>query len=159
MLGDCRIPFRGDSMSNRDRTRAPLSRRRFLKNSALAAGVLAVPAAPMQVRAQGALKQVSMMMDWIYQGPNVGFMLARDKGFYREAGLDVTLTPGKGSGSTAQLIASKAAQFGFADGYVVGNGVAKGMNIKTVGSVYRRNPAACMVLADSPIKTPQDLAG
>jgi NitT/TauT family transport system substrate-binding protein len=146
-------------MSNRDHTRAPVSRRRFLKNSALAAGALAVTAAPMRVRAQGALKPVSMMMDWIYQGPHVGFMLARDKGFYREAGLDVTLTPGKGSGSTAQLVASKAAQFGFADGYVVGNGVAKGMGIKTVGSIYRRNPAACMVFADSDIKTPKDLAG
>src|SRR6202050_4839688 len=105
MLGDCRIPFRGDSMSNRDRTRAALSRRPFLKNSALASGVLAGRAPRMQVLPQGALKQASMMMDWIYQGPNVGFMLARDKGFYREAGLDVTLTPGKGSGRTAQLIA------------------------------------------------------
>jgi NitT/TauT family transport system substrate-binding protein len=146
-------------MSNRDRTRAPLSRRRFLKNSALAAGALAVPAAPMRARAQGSLKPVTMTLDWIYQGPNVGFMLARDKGFYRDAGLDVTLISGKGSGSTAQLVASKAAQFGFADGYVVGNGVAKGMGIKTVGSVYRRNPAACMVFADSDIKTPKDLAG
>src|ERR1700684_1606770 len=104
MLGNCRIPFRGDSMSNRDHTRAPVSRRRFLKNSALAAGVLAVPA--VRARAAGPLKPVSMMMDWIYQGPNVGFMLAREKGFYREAGLDVTLTSGKGSGSTAQLVAS-----------------------------------------------------
>jgi NitT/TauT family transport system substrate-binding protein len=86
-------------------------------------------------------------------------MIAREKGFYRDAGLDVTITSGKGSGSTAQLIASKAAQFGFADGYVVGNGVAKGMGIKTIGSVYRRNPAACIVPADSDIKTPKDLAG
>ena len=146
-------------MSNRDRKHTRLSRRHFLKNSVLAAGALAVPAAPIRARAAGVLKPVSMTMDWIFQGPNVGFMMAREKGFYREAGLDVTLTSGKGSGSTAQLIASKAAQFGFADGYVVGNGVAKGMGIKTVGSVYRRNPAACIVLADSDIKTPKDLVG
>jgi NitT/TauT family transport system substrate-binding protein len=146
-------------MSNPNLKRAPLSRRRFLRNSALAAGALALPVIPMRARAAGPLKQVSMTLDWIFQGPNVGFMMAHEKGFYREAGLDVVVTPGKGSGSTAQLVASKATQFGFADGYVVGNGVAKGMGIKTVGSVYRRNPAACMVLADSPIKTPQDLAG
>src|SRR5580658_5928115 len=98
MLSDCRMPLRGDPMSHHDRTHTPLSRRRFLKNSALAAGALAVPAAPMRARAEGPLKPVSMAMDWIYQGPHVGFMLARDKGFYRAAGLDVTLTPGKGSG-------------------------------------------------------------
>src|SRR5580658_9852614 len=98
MLGNCRIPQRGELMSNCDRTRAALSRRRFLKNSALAAGALAVPAAPMRARAAGPLKQVTMTLDWIYQGPNVGFMIAREKGFYRDAGLDVAITSGKGSG-------------------------------------------------------------
>jgi len=42
---------------------------------------------------------------------------------------------------------------------VVGNSIAKGMAIKTVASFYRRDPAALMVLADSPIKTPKDLEG
>jgi len=81
-------------MSNRDRKRAQLSRRRFLTNSMLAAGALAVPAAPMRARAAGPLKPVSMTMDWIFQGPNVGFMMAREKGFYREAGLDVAVSAG-----------------------------------------------------------------
>ena len=66
---------------------------------------------------------------------------------------------GKGSGTTAQLVASKATPIGFSDGFVVGNSVAKGMAIKTVGTIYRRDPAAIMVLADSPIKTPKDLEG
>jgi NitT/TauT family transport system substrate-binding protein len=146
-------------MSNHVSRRAPMSRRRFLKKTALAAGALAFPVVPFSARAAGPLKQVSMTLDWIFQGPNVGFMLAQDKGFYREAGLDAAITPGKGSGSTAQLVASKAAQFGFADGYVVGNGVAKGMGLKSVGSIFRRNPAAVVVLADSDIKSPKDLEG
>ncbi len=139
--------------------RMPICRRGFLKKSALAAAGLALPAAPYRARAAGALKQVNMTLDWIYQGPNVGFMLAQDKGFYREAGLDVAITAGKGSGSTAQLVASKATQFGFSDGYVVANGVSKGMSIKTIGSVFRKNPAALMVLADSGITTPKQLEG
>jgi NitT/TauT family transport system substrate-binding protein len=146
-------------MSSRKFRRVPISRRRFLTNSALAAGAFALPAAPFAARAAGPLKKVTMTLDWIYQGPNVGFMLAQDKGFYREAGLDVAITSGKGSGSTAQLVASKATQIGFADGFVVGNGVAKGMGIKTVGSIFRRNPAAMIVFADSGIKTPKDLEG
>ena len=40
-----------------------------------------------------------------------------------------------------------------------GNSISKGMEIKTVGSIYRRGPAAVMVLADSPIQTPRDLEG
>jgi NitT/TauT family transport system substrate-binding protein len=137
----------------------PLSRRRFLKKSTLAAGALALPFAPLRARAAGALKPVTMTLDWLYQGANAGFMLAREKGFFEQAGLDVTLTPGKGSVTTAQLVGSKAAQVGFSDGFVVGSAVARGMAIKTVGSIYRRDPAAIMVLADSSIQTPKDLEG
>ncbi len=100
-----------------------------------------------------------MRLDWLYQGPNDGFIIAQQKGFYKEVGLDVDVGPGKGSGSTAQLVASKATQFGFSDGFVVGNSVAKGLNIKMVASVYRRNPAAVVVLAESDIKAPKDLEG
>lgn len=136
-----------------------LARRGFLRNSVLAAGTLALPAPSHRARAAASLTKVTMTLDWIFQGPNVGFMLAQDKGFYREAGLDVAITSGKGSGSTAQLVASKATQFGFADGYVVGNGVAKGMAIKTIGSIFRKNPAAIIALADSGIASPKDLEG
>jgi NitT/TauT family transport system substrate-binding protein len=134
----------------------PPSRRQFLRRlgGATAAAVpLARPA-----RAQ-ARRQVSMRLDWLYQGPNAGFMIAQDRGFYEEAGLSVDVGPGKGSGSTAQLVGSKATQFGFADGYVAGNTVSKGMSIKMVAGIYRRNPTAVVVLEESNIKSPKDLEG
>ncbi len=146
-------------MSTRAGQRAPMSRRRFVNSAALAAAGVALPLAPRRARAAAALKPVSMTLDWIYEGPNVGFLIAHDQGFYRDAGLDVAITPGKGSGNTAQLIANKAAQIGFADGYAASNGISKGMDIKTIGSIYRGNPSAIMVLAGSGIKTPKDLEG
>jgi NitT/TauT family transport system substrate-binding protein len=133
------------------------SRRQFLRQAGAAAGLAAVPLARPAI-AQ-AKRDVTLRLDWVYQGPNAGFMLAQDKGYYAQAGLNVDLGPGKGSGSTAQLVASKATQFGFSDGFVVGNSVSKGMNIRTVASIYRRNPTAVVVLADSDIKTPKDLEG
>jgi NitT/TauT family transport system substrate-binding protein len=133
------------------------SRRSFIAGgSASAFAGMFLPGA---ASSQSKLRPVSMRLDWLFQGPNVGFIVAREKGFYQAAGLDVEIGPGKGSGSTAQLIATKAAQFGFADGYVVGNSVAKGLNIRMVAAVYRRNPAAVVVLADSPIREPKDLEG
>jgi len=145
-------------MSPRIHARTPLSRRRFLKSSALAAGALAAPAVSLRARA-AALKPVTFTLDWLYQGASVGFLVAQEKGFYRDAGLDVTVLAGKGSGTTAQLVASKATPIGFSDGFVVANSVAKGMAIKTVGTIYRRDPAAIMVLDESPIKSPKDLEG
>jgi NitT/TauT family transport system substrate-binding protein len=132
------------------------TRRRLIQVSAVAAGAIAAPAI---VRAQSTkpLRPVSAQLDWLFQGPNCGFVVAREKGFYSELGYDVTINAGKGSGNTAQIVGSKAVQFGFADGYVVGNSVSKGMKLKMVGGVYRRNPAAVIVLEESDIKTPKDL--
>jgi NitT/TauT family transport system substrate-binding protein len=146
-------------MSPHDSPRSPLSRRRLLKKSALAAAALALPAAPFRVRAAGALKPVTMTLDWLIEGTNLGFVMALEKGFYRDVGLDVSVSAGKGSVTTAQMVASKASQIGFSDGFVVGSGIARGMNIKTLGSVFRRGPAAMMMLGNSPIKTPKDLEG
>ncbi|MEA2883280.1 MAG: NitT/TauT family transport system substrate-binding protein [Bradyrhizobium sp.] len=129
------------------------SRRRFLT---VAAG--AAVAAPGLGWAQSP-RQVTCLTDWLHQGPNNGFAVAKEKGFYAELGLDVTLGQGKGSGSTAQVVANKAATFGFADGYVVGNSVSKGMSLCMVGSVFRRTPTAVIVLEQSAIKEPKDLVG
>ncbi len=137
----------------------PISRRHFLHYAGMASGLLAAPLAGARVARAARLQPVTMRLDWLFQGPNAGFMVARDKGFYEQAGLDVTIGPGKGSGSTAQLVATKAAMIGFSDGFVVGNSVAKGMSIKMVAGIYRRNPTAVVVLADSDIKTPKDLEG
>ncbi len=131
------------------------TRRSLLAAAAIAlmAGIVAQPAQANEQRS------VKMLLDWILNGPNSGFVVAREKGFYKEAGIDVTIEQGKGSGSTAQLIASKVADFGFSDGFVVTNGISKGMDIKVVGGIFRRNPTAVIVLADSDIKTPKDLEG
>jgi NitT/TauT family transport system substrate-binding protein len=146
-------------VTNLGSKRETISRRRLLKKTALAAGTLAMPLARYRARAASPLKPVTLTLDWVYQGPNSGFILAIEKGFYGEAGLDVAVTAGKGSGNTTQLVASKATQFGFADGYVAANGIARGMPLKSVASIYRRNPTALIVLATSSINSPKDLEG
>jgi NitT/TauT family transport system substrate-binding protein len=133
------------------------SRRQFLRHAGIAASFSAIPFAR-SARAQ-TKRQVTLRLDWLYQGPNAGFLIAQDKGFYEQAGLSVEIGPGKGSGSTAQIVASKAAQFGFADGFVVGNSVSKGMSIRMVAGIFRRNPTAVVVLDESDIRTPKDLEG
>ena len=138
-------------------SREAISKRQLLRQGGAATALAVLPLAR-PARAQ-AKRQVTMRLDWLYQGPNAGFMIAQDKGFYDEVGLSVEVGPGKGSGSTAQLVGSKATQFGFSDGYVVGNSVSKGMSIRMVAGIYRRNPTAVIVLEESGIKTPKDLEG
>src|ERR1700742_2547094 len=133
-----------------------ITRREVLRTGAAVTVALSVPAL---VRAESLrqLRPVTFQSDWIWGGPNAGFIVAKEKGFYADEGLDVTVNQGKGSGNTAQIVASKAAQFGFADGYVLGNAVSKGAQLKMVGAIFRRNPAAVLVLEESNIKEPKEL--
>src|SRR5258708_26565291 len=135
-----------------------LTRRGILQAGASVAASLSLSAIG-NAQSLISLRRVSFQADSIYGGPNAGFAIAKEKRYFADAGFDVTINQGKGSGNTSQIVASKAAQFGFADGFVVGNGVSKGMKLKMVGGIYRRNPCAAMVLEESDIRTPKDLEG
>jgi NitT/TauT family transport system substrate-binding protein len=135
-----------------------MTRANFILGAAVILSIAATPglfAGP----ANAQKRDVSMRLDWLYQGPNSGFMVAKDKGFYDEAGLNVDMGPGRGSGSTSQLVASKAAMIGFADGFVVGAGIAKGMDIVMVAAIYRRNPTAVITLKEAGFKSVKELEG
>src|SRR5260370_21968626 len=97
----------------------PRSRRQFLRQVGVAAGLAAVPLARRGLAQTK--RQVTMRLDRLYQGPNAGFLIAQGKGFYEQASLSVEIGPGKGSGSTPPLVASDAPQFAFPDRIVVGD--------------------------------------
>src|SRR5690349_16968632 len=50
------------------------------------------------------LTAVTLTLNFLAGGPNSGFMVAKEKGYFEEAGLDVTIQEGQGSGSTASLV-------------------------------------------------------
>ena len=54
-------------------------------------------------------------LDWRFETPNSGFMVALDKGFYKAEGLDVSMDPGNGSVDGINRVASGAYQMAMAD--------------------------------------------
>ena len=75
----------------------------------------ALLAAPYVARGQNALTPVKFCLDWAFQGPQAPFLLAAERGFFREEGLNVTVDRGFGSGDTPVKVASGAYEFGVAD--------------------------------------------
>jgi len=86
-----------------------LNRRLFSASLALVAvgGLSVLPAA-----AQTAVK---FSLDWRYEGPAAGFLLALDNGYFKEEGLDVTIDTGNGSVEAIPRVATGAYQMGFGD--------------------------------------------
>ena len=106
-----------------------------------------------------ALDKVSLRTGWVFSGYDAPYFVATEKGFYKEAGLDVTLAPGKGSQPTLDSVAGGNDTFGVVDGSVLAIGVQKGKPVKMIAGLQQVNPQGLAVPDASAVKTPKDLAG
>jgi NitT/TauT family transport system substrate-binding protein len=102
---------------------------------------------------------VTFQLNWMAGGPNAGFAAAVAEGYYKDAGLDVTLVQGNGSGNTAQLVANGRAQLAYADAVAVSQLIAKGAPMKIIATIYQSNPNAVMSLKKTGVKSVADLKG
>ena len=130
-----------------------------LKRRALLAAV-ALLAAPVLAWAQTPIK---FQLDWRFEGPAALFLASQAKGYYKAAGLDVTIDAGNGSGGTVTRVASGTYDMGFADmaalmEFHANNPDAPNKPV-AVMMVYNNTPAAVLALKKSGISKPSDLNG
>ena len=92
-------------------------------------------------------------------GYNSGFELAVEKGLYKQAGLDVTIEPGNGSQTTAQLIATGKYDIGFADSAPVMKLISQGAKVKVLATILQGNPNAVTALKKTGLKSVADIKG
>lgn len=102
---------------------------------------------------------LSFQLNWTAGGPNAGFAAAVGEGYYKAAGLDVTIVQGNGSGNTAQLVASGRSQLAYSDAVAVSQLIAKGAPMRILSTIYQSNPNAVNALKKTGIKSVADLKG
>jgi NitT/TauT family transport system substrate-binding protein len=133
-----------------------MNKRQFLQTTA----ALAAAAAFGSAHAQTALK---FQLDWRFEGPSALFLQPAAKGYFKAAGLDVTIDSGNGSGGTVTRVASGTYDLGFADmaalmEFHANNPDAPNKPV-AVMMVYNNTPAAVLALKKSGIAKPADLNG
>lgn len=102
---------------------------------------------------------LTFQLNWVAGGANAGFAAAVGEGYYKAAGLDVTVVQGNGSGNTAQLVASGRSQLAYADAVAVSQLIAKGAPMTIVSTIYQSNPNQVSALTKTNIKSIRDLVG
>jgi NitT/TauT family transport system substrate-binding protein len=105
--------------------------------------------------------KIKLVLNWKYEGPQGMFFLAQDRGYFKQAGLDVTFDQGNGSGAAVPQVANGAFDMGFGDINALIELAAKKPDEAPIGvfMLYNRPPFTAAVKADSPIKTPADFVG
>jgi NitT/TauT family transport system substrate-binding protein len=106
---------------------------------------------------------IKFQLDWRFEGPASLFLASQAKGYYKAAGLDVTIDAGNGSGGTVTRVASGTYDMGFADlaalmEFHANNPDAPNKPV-AVMMVYNNTPAAVLALKKSGITKPSDLNG
>ena len=122
---------------------------------ALAAGVMLALAAP----TARAADTVTIQLKWVAQAQFAGYYVAAAKGYYKDAGLDVTINPGGPDTAPAQVIAG-----GGADVVVdwMPSALAsreKGVPLVNISQTFKRSGLEITCRADTGIKKPTDLKG
>ncbi|AYG60121.1 ABC transporter substrate-binding protein [Rhizobium jaguaris] len=122
---------------------------------ALMASAMALAAA----QAAMAADKVTLQLKWVAQGQFGGYFVAKDKGFYKEEGLDVDIKPGGPDIAPEQVIAG-----GGADVIVDWMGGAlvareKGVPLINIAQPYNKSGLELICPKDGPVKTEADFKG
>jgi NitT/TauT family transport system substrate-binding protein len=120
--------------------------------------VLAAVAGSFQANAQ---TRVRATLDWIPGSVHGGFLIAQQRGFYKQEGLDVSIDRGKGSAEVVRQLAAGVYDVGFPDINVVIDFDSKNpdQSFPVLMSGYEQAPGAIVVLKSSGIAQPKDLNG
>jgi NitT/TauT family transport system substrate-binding protein len=107
--------------------------------------------------AAGADKKIVFGFDWVPYGKYVGYYAAREKGFYKAAGFDVTFQRGYGGASTQ--VGNNKQDYGIESvgGIVIARN--KKVPVKLVSMWHERLMMSVVALKSSGIKTVKDLEG
>lgn len=105
------------------------------------------------------LQKVTVMLDWMPNTNHTGLYVAKDKGFYKEQGLDVEIVQ-PGQNTTAdQLVASGQADFGVSYQENVTQARAAGIPLVSLAAVIQHNTSAFASLKKENIISPKDFEG
>ena len=118
------------------------------------AGALVLAAAGSQ-----AADKLTLQLKWVTQAQFAGYFVAKDKGFYKDVGLDMTIKPGGPDINPSQVIAG-----GGADVVLdwMPSALAtreKGVPLVNIAQVFQKSGLMLTCRKDSGIKTPADFKG
>jgi len=104
---------------------------------------------------------ITFSLDFRTLGRHAAWYVALDKGYYKQAGLDVTIVPSQGTAQAIQNLEAKAAQFAFSD--VAGLVAARangGSTAKMIAVIYQKAPYAIFTLkSGADLTRPEQLEG
>ena len=95
------------------------------------------------------LTMVTLQLKWVTQAQFAGYYEAKAKGYYRQAGLDVTIKPGGPNIIPEQVVAGGGAQFGIDWLSSLMTSRDKGINLVSIAQVFNKSGLTLLTWKDT----------
>jgi NitT/TauT family transport system substrate-binding protein/putative hydroxymethylpyrimidine transport system substrate-binding protein len=107
----------------------------------------------------GVPKGASLVLDFTPNAVHSGIYAAQAQGFYRDAGVDLSIHPPGESTDAPKLLAAGRTDFAILDIHDLGIARERGLDLVAVAPIVQRPLAAVIARADRGITRPRDLEG
>ncbi|MBI5044631.1 MAG: ABC transporter substrate-binding protein [Candidatus Levybacteria bacterium] len=105
------------------------------------------------------LQKVTVRLAWLHQAQFAGFYVAKEKGLYEKAGLDVELKEYEENLKSLEELKEGQSDFTLVTPLEVITAVDQGDQIKAIAAIYQTSPLAFASLKSSHITSPADFKG
>lgn len=103
--------------------------------------------------------RVTLQLPWLVGSYDTGYIVAKEMGYYKQAGFDVTIPEGKGTPVTAELVGKGSVPFGVVDASATSVLISKGLPAKMVAVYIQKSSNAFIYDNRHPFSGPRDLIG
>ncbi|MFT6507496.1 MAG: diguanylate cyclase (GGDEF)-like protein/PAS domain S-box-containing protein [Colwellia sp.] len=103
-------------------------------------------------------EKVVLQLKWLHQFQFAGYYAAKEKGYYAEAGFDVTIKERNSSVTPVEAVLNNQADFGIVGSSIILDRM-KGLPVVALAAVFQHSPLVLITLADSGIIGPYELKG
>jgi len=120
--------------------------------------VASASAGPVTVGDNDGLEHVRLQLKWRHQFQFAGFYAALEKGYYRDAGFDVSILPARPGVDAVREVEEGRAEYGVASSELVLH-YARGVPVVVLGVIFQHSPLVLFARRASGIEHIGDLAG
>lgn len=121
--------------------------------------VLAILALVAMTNAARAADKLDLRLDWSWWAGQTPFLVADEKGFYRDAGLEVSIQQGQGSKTTTIVVGSGKEPIGHVSLSTAAQSISSGVPIKAVAAIIQKGPIGLICDKSRNILKPEDVKG
>lgn len=103
------------------------------------------------------LKKITIVLDWVPNTNHTGLFVAKNKGYFKEKGIEIEIVQPSEDSSSA-IVGSGKAQFGVYFQPNMVKKILKNTPITAVAAILQHNTSGIMSLKENSIKSPKDLS-